>query len=168
MLPQSYGSVSSNNLGITNSGISNQPREIYSICICYCNSTRYKRKLNSGLPITSSYIDIDCQFMGICQGIKANLDLSVVTFISISMSYSYSSIYVVKEHLLYSGTWNKKTLLACVRLSCEVCTIRIKEEVDEKRCTVGTNRNADCLLKNMAMKQNKCYQSKTRAIVLSD
>ena len=37
-------------IGITNSGISNQPEDIYSVCICYCNGTSYKRKLNSCLP----------------------------------------------------------------------------------------------------------------------
>jgi hypothetical protein len=31
----------------------------------------------------------------------------------------------------------------------------MKEQVDEKRCTVSTHRYADCLLKNMATKHKK-------------
>jgi hypothetical protein len=37
----------------------------------------------------------------------------------------------------------------------EVCLIRIKEQVGEKRSTVGTHRYADCLLKNTYTKYNK-------------
>jgi hypothetical protein len=37
----------------------------------------------------------------------------------------------------------------------EVCLIRIKEQVDEKRSTVCTHRYADCLLKNTSTKENK-------------
>ena len=35
---------------------------------------------------------------------------------------------------------------------CEVCLIRIKEQVDEERNTVCTHRYADCLLKNTSTK----------------
>ena len=37
----------------------------------------------------------------------------------------------------------------------EVRLIRIKEQVDEKRRTVFTDRYADCLLKNISTKDNK-------------
>jgi hypothetical protein len=37
----------------------------------------------------------------------------------------------------------------------EVCLIRIKEQVGEKRSTVCTHRYADCLLKNTSTKDNK-------------
>ena len=37
----------------------------------------------------------------------------------------------------------------------EVCLIRIKEQVSEKRSTVCTHGNAECLLQNMSIKHNK-------------
>ena len=37
----------------------------------------------------------------------------------------------------------------------EVCLIRIKKQVAEKRSTVCTHRYADCLLKNTSTKENK-------------
>jgi hypothetical protein len=37
----------------------------------------------------------------------------------------------------------------------EVCLIRIKEQIGEKRNTVCTHRYADCLLKNTSTKHNK-------------
>ena len=37
----------------------------------------------------------------------------------------------------------------------EVCLIRIKEQVGERRSTVCTHRYADCLMKNTSTKENK-------------
>jgi hypothetical protein len=37
----------------------------------------------------------------------------------------------------------------------EVCLIRIKEEVGEKRSTVCTHRYADCLLKKTVLRKRK-------------
>ena len=37
----------------------------------------------------------------------------------------------------------------------EVCLIRIKEQVGEKRSTVCTHKYADCLLKNTSTKHNQ-------------
>ena len=41
------------------------------------------------------------------------------------------------------------------KLLYNVCLIRIKVEVDERRNTVDTHMNDDCLLKDISMKQNK-------------
>ena len=40
----------------------------------------------------------------------------------------------------------------------EISLISITEQVDEKRSTLGTNRNTDCLLKNTFTKQQICCQ----------
>jgi hypothetical protein len=37
----------------------------------------------------------------------------------------------------------------------EICLIRVKEQVGERRSTVCTHRYADCLLKNTSTKYNK-------------
>ena len=42
----------------------------------------------------------------------------------------------------------------------EGCLIGIKERVGKKKNTFDTNRNADCLLKNMFTKQNKYVVNK--------
>ena len=37
----------------------------------------------------------------------------------------------------------------------EICLVRMKEQVGEKRCTVSTNMYAECLLKNIPTKHRK-------------
>ena len=39
----------------------------------------------------------------------------------------------------------------------EFCFIQLKKQVNEKRVTVGTHKNADYLLKNMSTKHNNFF-----------
>lgn len=48
----------------------------------------------------------------------------------------------------------------------QVCLVRIKEQVGEKKSTVGTHRNADYLLKNMSTEHNKYVAIKNSNILM--
>jgi hypothetical protein len=50
----------------------------------------------------------------------------------------------------------------------EVCLVRIKEQVDEKRSTAVTHRNADCLLKNTWANSKKRLWNTSRRVPAED
>ena len=50
----------------------------------------------------------------------------------------------------------------------EVCLVRIKEQVDEKRSTDVTHRNADCLLKNTSINSKKRLWNISRRVPAED
>jgi hypothetical protein len=48
----------------------------------------------------------------------------------------------------------------------EICFIRIKEQVDKKRDTLGTHIKADCLSKNTSTEHNKNIMSVSQKYLL--
>ena len=90
---------------------------------------------------------------------EADLSVSVVSFISSSMGQMRStkspSLELFSERTS-SIQRNGKLKDQASFFSCyEVCLIRIKEQIGEKRSTVCTHRYADCLLKNTSTKHIK-------------
>jgi hypothetical protein len=74
--------------GITSSGISDQMRDIYSICRCYWNVATYKWKVHNGkIDIISFVVKLDLNRPSLsisrCRSrLETDLSVSVVSFIS--------------------------------------------------------------------------------------
>lgn len=63
------------------------------------------------------------------------------------ISRKSQNVELVKRHRLYSGMRNQGIGLTHEKSLDEICLIRIKEQVDEKKITVGAHRNTDCVEK---------------------
>ena len=87
--------------------------------------------------------------------LKAKRQINLYLWYPLSQDQTYN--YLVKCYHQYSGTWYQR-IDRVIFLSFslyEVCLIRIKEQVIERRSTVCTHWNADCLLQNTSIKQSK-------------
>jgi len=73
-----------------------------------------------------------------------------------------NQVMVVTEKSYYFWNYLEKGLVFLEKLPHEICLIRIKNQVSDKRCTVSTHGNANYLWKNIPTKQQICFQSRTR------
>ena len=64
-------------------------------------------------------------------------------------------MYITEHRIKGSGKLLFAFLEKPLSRLCEVCLIRIKEQVSEKRNIVGTHMNTDCLVNNTFTKHNK-------------